>query len=145
MNRLDRRQGNTGFRPKAGHENLPASAFLDRGDKVFVVPPSSWKTLDGFLPREIRLAAAATYPLKDFVSTVVKTTGTSNPLRPFRCHGCCDDSLAVEIGLFQTAFGPDVDQRHDAIVRSQESLLTSVLDDCRLMIVEPYDFHSPFN
>src|SRR6266446_10114180 len=38
MNRLDRWQGNTGFRPKAGNENLLASAFFDRGNKVFVVP-----------------------------------------------------------------------------------------------------------
>src|SRR6266481_588212 len=38
MKRLYRRQGNTGFRPKAGNENLLASAFFDRGHKVLVVP-----------------------------------------------------------------------------------------------------------
>src|SRR5258708_32563330 len=50
MKRLHRRQRNTGFRPKAGNENLLASAFFDRGDKVFVVPRVHGRTLDGFLP-----------------------------------------------------------------------------------------------
>src|SRR5580765_3961374 len=52
MNRLHRRKRNTDFCPKAGNENLFASAFLDRGDKVFVVPRVHGRTLDGFLPRE---------------------------------------------------------------------------------------------
>jgi hypothetical protein len=47
------------------------------------------------------------FPLKDFVSTVVKITGTSNTLAAFS-----KQHLALM-----------VDQRHDAIVRSQESLL----------------------
>src|ERR1700745_3463792 len=52
MNRLYRWKRNTDFCPKAGNENLLATAFFDRGDKVSVVPRVHGRTLDGFLPRE---------------------------------------------------------------------------------------------
>src|SRR6266851_5973311 len=38
VDRLYRRKRNTDFCPKAGNENLLATAFFDRGDKVFVIP-----------------------------------------------------------------------------------------------------------
>src|SRR4029077_18044492 len=46
MNRLYRRKRNTDFCPKAGDDNLLASAFFDRGDKVLVVPRVHGRTLD---------------------------------------------------------------------------------------------------
>jgi len=52
-------------------------------DKVLVVQ-SSWTNARWVLSRELRLAACGPHvPLKDFVSTVVKTTGTSNTLAAF--------------------------------------------------------------
>src|SRR6266850_210613 len=125
MNCLNRRKRNTGFRPKAGNENLLASAFFDRGDKVLVVPGVHGRTLDGFLSREYGSQLRPRVPAEG--------------LRLDRCqnhryiehscgfperHGVVDDSLAVEIACSKQHLALMVDQRHDAIVRSQESLLT---------------------
>jgi len=60
------------------------------------------------------------------------------------CHGVVDDSLAVEL-LVPNSIWPDgrsVPRRNCPESRVPSH---SVLDDCRLMIVEPYDFSSPFN
>src|SRR6185369_1512132 len=78
MKRLYRRRRNTFLGPKAGNENLLASAFFDRGDKVFVVPRVHGRTLDGFLSWDTARSCGHVFPPKDFISTVVKTTGTSN-------------------------------------------------------------------
>ena len=78
----------------------------------------------GSCPGNTARSCGHIFPLKDLVSTVVRTTGTSNTLAAFpKCHGVVDDSLAVEIACSKQHLALMVDQRHDAIVRSQESLL----------------------
>jgi hypothetical protein len=67
----------------------------------------------GSCPGNTARSCGHIFPLKDFVSTVVKTTGTSNTLAAFPNATVLLQHLALM-----------VDQRHDAIVRSQESLLT---------------------
>src|SRR5882672_3359036 len=119
MQRLHCRKRNTGFRPKAGNENLLASAFFDCGDKVFVVPRVHGRTLDGFPPREygsqlrphisaegLRLDRGQNYGHIEY------------PCGLSECHGVVDDSLAVEIACSKQHLALMVDQRHDAIVRS---------------------------
>src|SRR5882757_8525007 len=127
MKRLHCRQRNAGLRPKAGNENLLASAFFDRGDKVLVVPRVHGRTLDGLVSREYGAQLRPHIPAEG--------------LRLDRCqnhryiehscgfperHGVVDDSLAVEIARSKQHLALMVDQRHDAIVRSQESLLTQL-------------------
>jgi hypothetical protein len=46
-----------------------------------------------------------------------------HPCGFFECHSVVDDSLAVEIACSKQHLTLMIDQRHDAIVRSQESLL----------------------
>jgi hypothetical protein len=59
------------------------------------------------------------FPLKDFVSTVVKITGTSNTLAAFPNATV----LLMIPWRSKQHLALMVDQRHDAVVRSQESLL----------------------
>jgi len=107
MKRLQRRQGNTGF-VQAGNENLLASGFFrSRATKVLVVHEFMDERSMGSCPEYGSQAAAHIFPLKDFVSTVVKTTGTSNTLRALS-----DATVLLMIPwrsklLVQTAFGPD--------------------------------------
>src|SRR6266853_3106351 len=125
MKRLYRRQGNTGFRPKAGNENLLASAFFDRGDKVLVVPRVHGRTLDGFLSREYGSQLRPHIPAEGLGLDRCQNHGhIEHPCGFSECHGVVDDSLAVEIACPKQHLALMVDQRHDAIVRSQESLLT---------------------
>src|SRR6266403_3747388 len=83
MNRLHRGKRNTDFRPKAGNENLLAAGFLDRRDEVLVIPGVHRGSLDRLLAGNTARNCGHIFPLKDFVSTVVKTTGTSNTLAAF--------------------------------------------------------------
>src|SRR6266853_2030667 len=125
MKRLLCRQGNTGFRPKAGNENLLASGFFDRGDKVLVVPRVHGRTLDGFLPREYGSQLRPHIPAEGLRLDRGQNYGhIEYPCGLSECHGVVDDSLAVEIACSKQHLALMVDQRHDAIVRSQESLLT---------------------
>src|ERR1700745_2285196 len=125
MNRLHRRKRNTDFCPKAGKENLLASAFFDRGDKVFVVPRVHGRTLDGFLPREYGSQLRPHVPAEGLcLDRRQNHRYIEHPCGLSKCHGIVDDSLAVEIACSKQHLALMVDQRHDAIVRSQESLLT---------------------
>src|SRR6266852_6458986 len=125
MNRLHRRKRNTGFRPKAGNENLLASAFFDRGHKVLVVPGVHGRTLDGFLSREYGSQLRPHIPAEGFGLDRGQNYGhIEYPCGLSECHGVVDDSLAVEIACSKQHLALMVDQRHDAIVRSQEAPLT---------------------
>src|SRR5258707_593855 len=98
MKRLHCWQGNTGFRPKAGNENLLASGFFDRGDKVLVVPRVHGRTLDGFLPREYGSQLRPHVPAEGFGLDRGQNHGhIEYPCGLSECHGVVDDSLAVEI------------------------------------------------
>src|SRR6266404_5805557 len=124
MNRLHRRKRNTDFCPKPGNENLLASAFFDRGDKAFVVPRVHGRTLDGFLPREYGSQLRPHIPAEGFRLD----RGQYHRYIKYSCgladrNGVVDDSLAVEIACSKQHLALMVDQRQDAIVRSQESLL----------------------
>src|SRR6202047_2276469 len=115
MNRLHRRKRNTDFCPKAGNKNLLASAFFDRGDKVFVVPRVHGRTLDGFLPREYCSQLRPHIPAEG-----LRLDGGQNyghieyPCGLPDRHGVVDDSLAVEIACSKQHLALMVDQRHDA-------------------------------
>jgi len=102
MNRLYRRRRNTFLGPKAGNENLLASAFFDRGDKVFVVPGVHGRTLDGFLSWDTARSCGHMFPPKDFISTVVKLRAhriPSLPLRPFpKATMCPTSKIRVRVG-----------------------------------------------
>src|SRR6266568_3805 len=125
MKRLHRRQRNTGFRPKAGNENLLASAFFDRGDKVFVVPRVHGRTLDGFLRWKYGSQLRPHVPAEGLrLDRCQNHRYVEHPCSFSECHGVVYDSLAVEIACSKQHLALMVDQRHDAIVRSQESLLT---------------------
>src|SRR6266446_9779341 len=125
MNRLHRGKRNTDFRPKAGNENLLASAFFDRGDKVFVVPRVHGRTLDGFLPREYGSQLRPHIPAEGLrLNCCQNHRYIEHPCGFSECHGVVDDSLAVEIACSKQHLALMVDQRYDTIVRSQESLLT---------------------
>src|SRR5713101_1348854 len=125
MKRLHRRQGNTGLGPKAGNENLLASAFFDCGDKVFVVPRVHGRTLDGFLSREYGAQLGPHVPAEGLRLDRRQNHGyIEHPCGFPERHGVVDDSLAVKIACSKQHLALMVDQRHDAIVRSQESLLT---------------------
>src|SRR6266481_4193865 len=125
MNRLHRRKRNTDFCPKSGNENPLASAFFDRGDKVFVVPRVHGRTLDGFLPREYGSQLRPHIPAEGLrLNCCQNYRYIEHPCGFSQCHGVVDDSLAVEIACSKQHLALMVDQRHDAIVRSQESLLT---------------------
>src|SRR5712664_4692563 len=106
-------------------ENLLASAFFDRGDKVFVVPRVHGRTLDGFLPREYGSQLRPHISAKGLRLDRCQNHGhIENPCGLSECHGVVDNSLTVEIACSKQHLALMVDQRHDAIVRSQESLLT---------------------
>ena len=125
VKRLYRRQRNTGLRPKAGNENLLASAFFDRGDKVFVVSRIHRRTLDGFPPRKYGSQLRPHIPAEGLRLDRGQNYGhIEYPCGFSECHGVVDDSLAVEIACSKQHLALMVDQRHDAIVRSQEPLLT---------------------
>src|SRR5579862_690740 len=125
MNRLHCRKRNTDFRPKAGDENLLASTFFDRGDKLFVVPRVHGRTLDWFLPREYGPQLRPHIPAKGFrLDCGQNHRHIEHPCGFSECHGVVNDSLAVEIARSKQHLALMVDQRHDAIVRSQDSLLT---------------------
>src|SRR5713226_2884243 len=125
MKRLHSRKRNTGFRPKTGNENLLASAFFDRGDKVFVVPGVHGRTLDGFLPREYGSQLRPHIPAEGLrLDRCQNYRYIEHPCGFSECHGVVYDSLAVKIACSEQHLALMVDQRHDAIVRSQESLLT---------------------
>src|SRR6185369_9278584 len=124
MNRLHRRKRNTDFGPKAGNENLLASAFFDRGDKVFVVPRVHGRTLDGFLPREYGSQLRPHVPAEGLRLNCCQNHRYVEHSCGFsEGHGAVDDSLAVEIACSKQHLALMVDQRQNAIVRSQESLL----------------------
>src|SRR5258708_34774917 len=98
MKRLHRRKRDTGFRPKAGNENLLASSFFDRGDKVFVVPGVHGRTLDGFLSREYGSQLRPHIPAEGLRLDCGQNYGhIEYPCGLPECHGVVDDSLAVEI------------------------------------------------
>src|SRR6266436_4838871 len=125
MNCLNRRKRNTGLRPKAGNENLLASASFDRGDKVLVVPRVHGRTLHGFLPREYGSQLRPHVPAKGLrLDRCQNHRYIEHPCGFSECHGVVYDSLAVKIACSEQHLALMVDQRHDAIVRSQESLLT---------------------
>src|SRR6266436_6230254 len=125
MKRLHGRQCNAGLRPKAGDENFLAPAFFDRRDKVFVVPRVHGRTLDGFLPREYGSQLRPHISAKGLRLDRCQNHGhIENPCGLSECHGVVDNSLTVEIACSKQHLALMVDQRHDAIVRSQESLLT---------------------
>src|SRR5260370_4568493 len=127
MNRLHRRKRNTDFCPKPGNENLLASAFFDRGDKVFVVPRVHGRTLDGFLPREYGAQLRPHIPAEGLrLDRRQNHRYIEHPCSFSDCHRVVDDSLAGEISCAKEHFALMVDQRHDAIARSQESLLTQL-------------------
>src|SRR6266403_1671686 len=119
MNCLNRRKRNTGFRPKAGNENLLASAFFDCGDKVFVVPRVHGRTLDGFLPWKYGSQLRPHIPAEGLrLDRCQNHRYIEHPCSFSECHGVVDDSLAVEIACSKQHLALMVDQRHDAIVRS---------------------------
>src|SRR6266478_2838047 len=119
MNRLHRRKRNTDFCPKAGNQNLFASAFFDRGDKVFVVPRVHGRTLDGFLSREYSSQLRPHIPAEGLRFDGCQNHRYIEHSCSFsECHGVVDDSLAIEIACSKQHLALMVDQRHDAIVRS---------------------------
>jgi len=108
MEALHRRRAHR-FPSKGGNENLLASAFFRLRRQSFCRPKSSWKNAR-WVPALENTARSCghIFPLKDFVSTVVKTTGTSNTLAAFpSATVLLIDSLGGRNCLFQTAFGPD--------------------------------------
>src|SRR5712671_5588473 len=98
MNRLHCRKGNTDFCPKAGNENLLASAFFDRGHKVLIVPGVHGRTLDGFLPRKYGSQLRPHIPAEGLrLDRCQNYRYIEHPCGFSERHGVVDDSLAVEI------------------------------------------------
>src|ERR1700675_1549038 len=127
MKRLYRRKRDTGFRPQAGNEDFLASAFFDCGDKVFVVPRVNGGTLGRFLPREYGSQLRPHISAEGLrLDCGQNHRYIEHPCSFSECHGVVDDSLAVEIACSKQHLALIVDQRHDAIVRSQKSLLTQL-------------------
>src|SRR6202030_3535896 len=112
------------FCPQAGNENFLASAFFDCGDKVSVVPRVHGRTLDGLLSREQGALLRPHVPAEGLGLLCCQDHRYIEHSCGFpERHGAVDDSLAVEIACSKQHLALMVDQRHDAIVRSQEYLL----------------------
>src|SRR6266478_1431779 len=98
VDRLYRGKRHASLRPQAGKHDLFASAFLDRGDKVLVVPRVHGRTLDGFLPREYRSQLRPHIPAEGLRldrgqnHRYIEHSGGFS-----ECYCVVDDSLAVEI------------------------------------------------
>ena len=67
------------------------------------------------------------FPLKDFVSTVVSTTGTSNTLGSFpKSDGVVNDCLAVEIRCSEQHLWLMVNERNNTVIGREKSLLAKL-------------------
>src|SRR5260370_675152 len=98
--------------------------FSIAANKVSVVPRVHGRTLDGFLPREYGSQLRPHIPAEGLgLDRGQNHRYIEHPCGFSECHGVVDDSLAVEIACSKQHLALMVDQRHDAIVRSQESLL----------------------
>jgi len=127
VNRLYSRQGDAGLCPQAGEHDLLAAAFLDGRDEVPVVPRVHGRTFNGFLPRK---DGSNLWP--EVSAERFRFHRRQNDRHVEHAGGLgegdrvVDDRLAIEVAGPEQHLRLMVDQRHDAIVGSQESLLTQL-------------------
>src|SRR6202795_1061680 len=106
---------------------LSSHEFIEERNKVFGVPRVHRRAFDGFLPREYGSQLRPHIPAEGLrLDCGQNHRYIEHPCSFSECHGVVDDSLAVEIACSKQHLALIVDQRHDAIVRSQKSLLTQL-------------------
>src|SRR5215470_6295015 len=124
VNRLYRRESYAGFRPKSAQNDLLAAGFLDRRDKVLVVPSIHRRPLDGFLARKHRAELRPDVSAERFRFDSREHNRQSEHSRGFaQCYGIVDNRLTIEVAYPEEHLWLMIDQRHDAIVGGQEPLL----------------------
>src|SRR5437016_1174307 len=131
--RLYRRESYTGFRPQSGQHDFLAAGFFDRCYEVLVIPGIHRRPFDGFLAGKDRpelrphvSAERLRFDSREYNRQFEYSCGLSE-----RDHAI-DNPLAVGIADSEQHLWLMVDQRHNAIGRSQNSLFTQFGATCEL-------------
>src|SRR5882757_3154914 len=115
------------LRPQPSKHDLFAPCLFNGRNEVLVVPRVHRRTLDGFLPREYGSQLRPHIPAEGLrLDCGQNHRYIEHPCGFSECHGVVDDSLAIEIACSKQHLALMVDQRHDAIIWSQESLLAKL-------------------
>src|SRR5713101_7007718 len=136
MNRLYRWKRNTDFCPQAGKNDLFLSRFLDRSHEILVVPGIHGGAFDGCLVWVDGLELRPHVPAKAFRFDSGEHYGNLKHSGRFcQCHDIVNDSLTIEVADSEQHLWFIIDQRHNAIVRSQKSLFTELgtISSCCLL------------
>ena len=127
VNGLHSRQGDAGLCPQAGEDDLLAAALLDRCDEVPVVPRVHRRAFNRLLARKDRSNLWPEVSAERFRFDCRQHDGhVEYTGRLGERDRVVDDRLAIEVAGPEQHLRLMVDQRHDAIVGSQEPLLTQL-------------------
>src|SRR4029077_1681453 len=128
--RLYRGKSHAGFRPQSGQNDLLAASFFDRCHEVLVIPGVHRRPLDGFLAgihrSELRPHISAErlrFDSREYNRQFEYSCGLSE-----RDHAI-DNPLAVGIADSEQHLWLMVDQRHNAIVGSEQPFFTALWTD----------------
>src|SRR5882724_13586916 len=127
VDRLNRGKRHASLGPQPSKHDLFATRLFNGRYEVLVVPRVHGRTLDGFLPREYGSQLRPHISAEGLrLDRGQNHRYIEHPCGFSECHSVVDDSLAIEIACSKQHLALMVDQRHDAIVRGQESLLTKL-------------------